>query len=147
MNRELYLKQLIADKGHTVKSFSEEINMPYSTLRSILNGSIGGAAVDNVIKICQGLGITISELQEHDFSDTAITLSEHEKALVLAYRSNPDMQSAVDRLLGISESADSATHIIKIAARGDDFKEVALTDSEIERLKKKINDLPDVDKL
>ena len=142
MNRELYLKQLIANNGYTVKSFAEEINMPYSTLRSILNGSIGGAAVDNVIKICQGLGITISELQEYDLSSNVITLSEHEKALVLAYRSNPIMQVAVDRLLGISESADNATHIIKIAARGGDFKEVALTDSELEKIKKEINDLP-----
>ena len=106
MNRELYLKKLIADKGHTVKSFSEEIHMPYSTLRSILNGSVGGAAVDNVIKICQGLGITISELQEYGSDKNCIALSEHEKTLITAYRSNPAMQSAVDKLLGIDDAAE-----------------------------------------
>lgn len=107
MNRELYLKKLIADKGHTVKSFAEEIKMPYSTLRSILNSSVGGAAIDNIIKICKGLGITISELQECGLENNAITLSDHEKALVIAYRNNPAMQSAVDKLLGIEDSSEA----------------------------------------
>lgn len=79
--------------------------------------------------------------------DNEITLSEHEKVLVIAYRSNPAMQSAVDKLLGIDEDASENIHIVKIAARGGDFKEVALTDSELEKIKKEINNLPDVDDL
>lgn len=63
MTREDYIKQLISDKGFSVKTFAEKIEIPYSTLRSMLNGSIGGAAVDSVIKICAGLGISINDLQ------------------------------------------------------------------------------------
>ena len=49
MTREDYIKSLIKAQGYTLKAFAQEINMPYTTLLSILNGSIGGAAMDNVL--------------------------------------------------------------------------------------------------
>ena len=62
MNREDYIKALIKSHGYTMKDFAKIINMPYTTLLSILNGSIGGAAMDNVLKICGALNIRIEEL-------------------------------------------------------------------------------------
>lgn len=63
MTRENYLKNLIRSEGYTLKGFASTIGIPYSTLLSMLNNSIGGAAVDNVIKICAALGITVEQLQ------------------------------------------------------------------------------------
>ncbi len=53
------------------------------------------------------------ETLENKFS--ANILSDHEKTVILAYRSNPAMQPAVDRLLGVSDTqmyraAESATN-------------------------------------
>lgn len=62
MNREDYIKALIKSHGYTMKDFAKSINMPYTTLLSILNGSIGGAAMDNVLKICGALNIRIEDL-------------------------------------------------------------------------------------
>lgn len=62
MTREDYIKTLIKSHGYTLKDFAKMIHMPYTTLLSILNGSIGGAAMDNVLKICQALNIRIEEL-------------------------------------------------------------------------------------
>lgn len=62
MTREDYVKSLIKTRGYTFKAFAQEINMPYTTLLSILNGSIGGAAMDNVLRICKALEISIEEL-------------------------------------------------------------------------------------
>ncbi len=62
MTREDYIKALIKSHGYTLKDFAKTIHMPYTTLLSILNGSIGGAAMDNVLKICQKLDIRIEEL-------------------------------------------------------------------------------------
>ena len=74
MTREIYLKNLIKNNGFTIKDFAQKIDMPYSTLLTMLNeGKIGTAAVDNVIKICKGLDITIQDLQsvqEASFFDT-----------------------------------------------------------------------------
>lgn len=104
MTREDYIKQLISEKGFSVKTFSEKIEIPYSTLRSMLNGSIGGAAVDSVIKICAGLGISISDLQNcNAVKKLPFETSEKEEKLIIAYRNNPDMQPAVDKLLGLND--------------------------------------------
>ncbi|MBQ7498816.1 MAG: helix-turn-helix transcriptional regulator [Selenomonas sp.] len=64
MTREDYVKSLIKARGYTFKAFAQEINMPYTTLLSILNGSIGGAAMDNVLRISQALDFTIEELND-----------------------------------------------------------------------------------
>ncbi len=61
--REKYLKTLIQTQYPSIRSFSEHINMPYSTLTSILK-NVGGASVDNVIKICKGLGISTDQLEK-----------------------------------------------------------------------------------
>ena len=105
MTREDYVKHLINAQGFTIKSFASEIDMPYSTLLSMLNGSLGAAAIDNVIKICKGLNITIDELQSRGISEETISLSDKEKRIIIAYRNQPAMQKAVDRVLAISEEA------------------------------------------
>ncbi len=64
MTREDYIKTLIKSHGYTLKDFAKLIRMPYTTLLSILNGSIGGAALDNVLKICGALDIRIEELNQ-----------------------------------------------------------------------------------
>lgn len=64
MRRTEILKGLIKDTGLNLKAFSEKADMPYTTLRSMLERGIGNASVDNVIKICKTLGITIEELEE-----------------------------------------------------------------------------------
>lgn len=51
------LKQLILSRYSSVKSFAEENDMPYSTVRSILERGIMNANVENAIKICSALGI------------------------------------------------------------------------------------------
>ncbi|WP_416729243.1 helix-turn-helix domain-containing protein [Fictibacillus sp. JL2B1089] len=57
------LEGLISDTGLSKKAFAEKIGLPPTTLRSILDRGIGNASVDNVIKICRGLGITTDQLQ------------------------------------------------------------------------------------
>ena len=92
MNRENYLKSLIKEKGITLKDFAKKIEMPYSTLLSILNTSVGGASVDNVIKMLQEFGKT---------SDTVLTTKEWN--LIEAFRKQEDMQKAVRRLLQLED--------------------------------------------
>lgn len=104
MTREIYLKNLIKNNGFTIKDFAQKIDMPYSTLLTMLNeGKIGSASVDNVIKICKGLDITIQDLQsvqETVPSDAEhLVLTEHETNIISNYRLKTDLQKAVDILL------------------------------------------------
>ena len=104
VTREIYLKNLIKNNGFTIKEFAQKIDMPYSTLLTMLNEEkIGNASVDNVIKICKGLDITIQDLQS--VKETAPTnmdhlvLTEHEANIISNYRRKTDLQKAVDILL------------------------------------------------
>lgn len=64
MSREKILEKLIEESGENIKSFAEKIGIPYTTLYSMLARGVGKAAVDNVIKVCRGLGITVEQLEE-----------------------------------------------------------------------------------
>ncbi len=63
MTREEYLKQLIIEDPGTLKDFAKKINMPYTTLYSI-SRNVGGASIDNILKICKVLGISADDLAE-----------------------------------------------------------------------------------
>lgn len=62
MNKTDYIKHLIKQKSKNLKEFSEIAGIPYTTLHSILTRGIGNASVDNVIKICKALDISVDSL-------------------------------------------------------------------------------------
>jgi len=63
MQKAKILKELIEKTGMSLKAFAEKANMPYTTLYSILERGVGKASVDNIIKICKVLNITIDDLE------------------------------------------------------------------------------------
>lgn len=100
MSREDFIKEKIKEKGYTIKDFAIFIDMPYSTLLSILKGSVGGAAIDNVLKICAGLNISIDELQKKSNEKSPLTykgreLCERDLLMLSLFQQIPeDKQSA-----------------------------------------------------
>lgn len=64
MEKAKVLARLIEEKGYSRRAFAEAIGLPPTTLQSMLTRGVGGAAVDNVIKVCKGLGITTDELEK-----------------------------------------------------------------------------------
>ncbi|EUJ34159.1 LexA family protein [Brochothrix campestris] len=62
MTIESKLKRLIEDKYDNIKNFSEKIDLPYTTVRSILQRGVMNSKVENIIKICDGLNIKSEQL-------------------------------------------------------------------------------------
>ncbi len=56
------IKEMIIEKYDSVKQFSIKINIPYTTVDSILKRGIGNSHVENIIKICNSLNISIDDL-------------------------------------------------------------------------------------
>lgn len=96
------IKELKKQKGMSNDDLAEKSEIPKSTLTKILGSKTKDPQISNIIKIAKALDTTADYLifgnQENEVKED---FSEKEKELVLAYRSHPEMQSAVDKLLGI----------------------------------------------
>ena len=57
MTREQMLRNLILDHYPSLRQFSKEADIPYSTLMTILSRGVGGASFDAIIQICKELKI------------------------------------------------------------------------------------------
>ena len=95
MNREEFLRTIIKDRYGSLRAFAKNIDMPYTTLVSMLKRGISNAGIDNFLKICKYLNIPPESLYGNDatFLDKSnITLirninllSAENKKLVLDY--------------------------------------------------------------
>ncbi len=104
MSREMIAKALkrLRDKsGLTADEVGAMIGKSGKTVNAWENNR-GQPDADMLMKLCQIYNVDniLKEFSE-EASDALLNLSDREKALILAYRANPDMQSAVDKLLGL----------------------------------------------
>jgi len=107
MGREEYIKELIDKRGLTIKDFSKQANIPYTTLLSMLkDGALGGSSVDNVIKVCKTLEITIEELENQ--SKVKYKTSKELKEINFIFsKLKPKFQTyALSQLKGLLEIQD-----------------------------------------
>ena len=103
MTREEFLKMLIKQKGYTIKSFAAKIGIPYTSLLSMLNGSIGGAAVESVIKICEELDISVESLKNEEIdSPQGYYLNPEAAKMAQELYDNPGMRILFDAAKNVS---------------------------------------------
>lgn len=62
MDREQKLRNLILDRYASLRQFSMEVGIPYSTLMTLLSRGIGGASFDVIMQICNALQIDPSSI-------------------------------------------------------------------------------------
>lgn len=68
MSAEETLKYLIERKSGSLRAFAIENDMPYTTIRSILERGVLNSKMDNILKICSGLGITPESLIDDTYA-------------------------------------------------------------------------------
>ena len=72
LRREVYkmpqleeeLKNLILDRYKSIREFTTKIDMPYSTMDSVLKRGVNKANITNIIKICRELNIDTEKLAD-----------------------------------------------------------------------------------
>jgi predicted transcriptional regulator len=77
-NRTEIIEKLIERNWPNKKAFAESIDIPYTTLASMLSRGIGNASVNNVLKVCKGLNITIDELEKMAEGDDFTIAAHHD---------------------------------------------------------------------
>ena len=79
MTTEEKVKNIIIERYGTVKDFSKKIGVKYTTVINILRRGFGNAGINNVLKICKELNISVYALAEDKIEkpkDTYITDKE-----------------------------------------------------------------------
>ncbi|USK54399.1 helix-turn-helix domain-containing protein [Cytobacillus solani] len=101
------IERLIDETGLSKKAFAEKIGLPPTTLRSMLQRGVGNASVDNVIKVCKGLGITTEELEDMANGEK---LHKTDKSLPeLNAKDEKDIQIELQKMIeGLSSSGYAA---------------------------------------
>lgn len=77
---ESNLKALIIKKYGSLKKFTEIIDMPWTTLNSILNRGVANSNITNVLKITRELGLDAEKLVDGEICksvSTPTTLAAH----------------------------------------------------------------------
>lgn len=97
MTVEEELKALIISRYSSVRAFALHINMPYSTIDTIFKRGVINAGIDNIMKICNALAISVDALADgHIVSRVPDSMTFFESKLILDYRSlNADGQRAL----------------------------------------------------
>ena len=62
MTIEEQLKEIINGKYKSIRAFTQEVDIPYSTVDTMLKRSIGGTGVSTVIKIFHTLGLDVESI-------------------------------------------------------------------------------------
>lgn len=111
MSREFIarkLKELRNKSGLTADEVGAKIGKSGKTVNAWENNR-GQPDAEILIALCDIYQVDdilyeFREFKDIDKVSSEFTLSNHEKQVVLAYRQQPSMQEAVDRLLGVSET-------------------------------------------
>ena len=128
---------------------AKRIGVPRSSIYSMIRRDNAKTSIDLIIKICDELGVSSDDFlkkykvkgNESSLDNFNLILSEHEKDLIKAYRNNPAMQTAIDRLLKIEKVETIAVYR---AARSDNNHEDEIVSMTAERLQK-LRDAPETD--
>lgn len=98
MDKETELiKNLILVKYKSIRQFAETINIPHTTIHTALKKGIGGTAVETVIKMCNGLGITIDDLINEHFDN--ILTSELQELVNNAKHLSPEQLQKLNEFI------------------------------------------------
>lgn len=62
MSIEDTIKQSILSKYKSVRAFTQAVDIPYSTIDSMLKKGVRGTAVQTVIRVCDSLGLDLNTI-------------------------------------------------------------------------------------
>ena len=122
------IKNLRQEKGLTLEQVAEVVGVGKSTVRKWETGMIANMRRDKIADLAKALGTTPAYLMGWEEQSD---LTAHEHKVISAYRRKPEMQPAVDRLLGVE---DDELIAVPVAARSENNKPVGIAYISKEKL-------------
>lgn len=113
------LKRLREQSGLTADQVGAMVGKSGKTVNAWENNR-GQPDAEILMQLCDiyNVGDILAEFRDES-SEVPFALSEKEKAVVLAYRARPDMQGAVDTLLGIPSVCNIVEDMSAVIGKGE----------------------------
>nr|DAY76374.1 MAG TPA: Helix-turn-helix XRE-family like protein [Caudoviricetes sp.] len=137
MDTKDILKSKRKELNLSQKEVADYVGVSEATVSRWESGNIANMGRDKIALLSKILKLSPSVIAGYaDINDfeTPFILTKEEKELVTAYRNKPEMQSAVNTLLGISNNSQRTVEY-PMAARTN-AKKIKLSAQEVESLKK-----------
>lgn len=135
MSREIIakqLKRLREQSGLTADQVGALVGKSGKTVNAWENNR-GQPDAEMLMKLCDIYNVSdiLAEFRD-DNLEAPFALSEREKAVVIAYRNKPDMQSAVDTLLNVKINTESeiASDMASVIEKGERLSMKAPTNTK-----------------
>lgn len=127
------LKRLREQSGLTADQVGEMVGKSGKTVNAWENNR-GQPDAEMLMLLCDIYNVSDILAEFRDDSKEVFAVSNHEKAVITAYRDNPDMHNAVDKLLGVNKYKKISVY--KAARSNDGEKDgyVELTQEQLDRL-------------
>ncbi len=105
------------EAGLTQKELAEKLGVKNSAVSNWEN-NLNSIDIETLAKACEIFGISINDM--YKTQEEYEILTSHEKRVIRAYRNKPEMQPAVDKLLGV-ENTDALAEDMKKTADSINF--------------------------
>lgn len=73
MTTEEKLKDFILQRYHSIREFTIQHDIPYTTVHSIFKRGVDNSSVSNIIKICKALGISADALADGEIAPAKVS--------------------------------------------------------------------------
>ncbi len=97
------LERLMKERKLNKSSLAKESGIPYTTIDGFYKKGCDNIKLSTLTRLASFFGVSLDYLVNGEITN----ISPHERKVVFAYRNNPAMREAVDKLLGLP--ADNPT--------------------------------------
>lgn len=121
------LRECVENSKLSYVELEKRTNIAKSSIQRYVSGSTKKIPIDAVQSIAKAVGVSPEYIlgwdkQQQDTNQMLLT--NHEKNVITAYRDKPEMQPAVDKLLGVNDEEMIA---VPMAARSESNRPVEIT--------------------
>ena len=103
------LDLLLAENNLNKKQFAEKSGIPYTTIDGFYKKGYENVKLSTLRKIAGFFSISLDELVFDSTDD--IVLSPIEKRIIISYRNHPELQAAVNILLGFAQPPEGGEKV------------------------------------
>ena len=97
------LESLMKERKLNKNSLAKESGIPYTTIDGFYKKGCDNIKLSTLTRLASFFGVSLDYLVNGEITN----ISTHEREVIFAYRKNPAMREAVDKLLGISSDGPS----------------------------------------